>query len=107
MGGESRFDQPFAPASVIELKWTGKALSDLVRLHEFLALVDRNAAARAIQALAAAPERLLQYPRLGEQLEEFAPREVRRILVGTYEIRYEIRDSTIFVLRLWHTREDR
>ncbi|RVM21230.1 type II toxin-antitoxin system RelE/ParE family toxin, partial [Sinorhizobium meliloti] len=23
------------------------------------------------------------------------------------EIRYEIRQSTIYVLRLWHTREDR
>lgn len=28
-------------------------------------------------------------------------------VVGPYEIRYEIRQSTIYVLRLWHTREDR
>ena len=47
------------------------------------------------------------HPRIGEQLEEFGPREVRRILVGRYEIRYEIQQSTIYVLRLWHTREDR
>lgn len=46
-------------------------------------------------------------PRIGERLEEFAPREVRRILVGKYEIRYEIQDSMIYLLRLWHTREDR
>ncbi len=46
-------------------------------------------------------------PRIGEKLDEFVPREVRRILVGKYEIRYEIRESTIYVLRLWHTREDR
>ena len=90
-----------------ELNWTRKALSDLVRLHEFLGTVDPRAAARAVQSLAAASDRLLQYPRLGEQLEEFVPREVRRILVGAYEIRYDSRDSTIFVLRLWHTREDR
>jgi hypothetical protein len=32
---------------------------------------------------------------------------VRRILVGHYEMRYEIVDSTIYLLRLWHTREDR
>jgi len=42
-----------------------------------------------------------------EKLEEFDPREVRRILVSRYEIRYEIQESTIYVLRLWHTREDR
>jgi len=32
---------------------------------------------------------------------------VRRILVAQYEVRYEIRDAVIYVLRLWHTREDR
>jgi plasmid stabilization system protein ParE len=89
------------------MKWTAKALSDLVRLHEFLAAVDPRAAARVVQTLAAAPDRLLEYPRLGEQLDEFAPREVRRILVGSYEMRYEIRDSIVFILRLWHTREER
>ena len=41
------------------------------------------------------------------RLEEFDPREVRRILVGDYELRYEIQTSTIYVLRLWHAREDR
>jgi plasmid stabilization system protein ParE len=60
-----------------------------------------------VQSLAAAPASLLANPRIGERLEEFAPREVRRILVGHYEIRYEIQDSTIYVLRLWHTRESR
>jgi hypothetical protein len=50
---------------------------------------------------------LLEHPRLGEKLEEFKPREVRRILVGQYEMRYEIQGSTIYVLRLWHTRENR
>ena len=35
------------------------------------------------------------------------PREVRRILVGHYEMRYEIRGSEIYILRLWHRREDR
>jgi len=34
------------------------------------------------------------------------PREVRRILVGHW-MRYEIQEFTIYVLRLWHTREDR
>ncbi len=91
----------------MELKWTRKALSDLVRLYEFLAPVNQRAAARVIQSLSAAPTKLLQHPRIGEKLEEFVPREVRRILVGHYEIRYEIQESTIYVLRLWHTREER
>ena len=91
----------------MELKWTSKGLSDLARFYDFLAPVNQPAAARAVQALAAAPASLLANPRIGEKLEEFEPREVRRILVGKYEIRYEVQDSTIFVLRIWHTREDR
>jgi len=90
-----------------ELKWTSKALSDLARLYDFLAPVNRRAAARAVQALTAAPARLLEHPRIGVRLEEFEPREVRHIIVGHYELRYEIRESTIYVLRLWHTRENR
>ena len=60
-----------------------------------------------MQSLTAAPARLKEYPRIGEKLEEFEPREVRHILVNDYEMRYEIRESKIYVLRIWHTREDR
>lgn len=91
----------------MELKWSSKALSDLVRLHEFLAPVKKRAAAKAVQELARAPTVLLGNPRIGEQLFEFEPREVRRLLVGSYEIRYQIQESVIYVVRLWRTREDR
>lgn len=91
----------------MKLKWTNKAQSDLARLYEFLAPVNRQAAARIVQSLVTAPTRLLEQPYLGEKLEEFELREVRRILVGHYEMRYEVQESTIYVLRLWHTREDR
>lgn len=91
----------------MELKWTSKALSDLARLYEFLAVVNRPAAARTVQRLAQAPTILLSNSRVGEQLFQFEPREVRRIVVGEYEIRYELFNSTVYVLRLWHTRENR
>ena len=74
----------------MELMWTDKALSDLIRLYEFLEALNSKAASSAVQALTAAPNALLSNPRIGESLEEFLPREVRRILVGHYEIRYEI-----------------
>lgn len=91
----------------MKIQWTSKALSYLVRLHEFLTIKDKLAATRTAQSLSAAPERLLDQARIGEKLEEFDPREVRRIIVGRYEMRYEIQDAIIYVLRIWHTREDR
>lgn len=91
----------------MELKWTSKALFDLVRLNDFLIPVNPAAAVRVVQTLTKAPTLLLANPRIGEQLFQFEDREVRRMLVGQYEIRYEIRGATIYVLRLWHTREER
>jgi len=91
----------------MKILWTSKASSDLVRLHEHLKPVAPDAAARIVQELARAPGRLLDYPRLGERLDAFDPREVRRIIVGNYEMRYEISQATIFILRLWHCRENR
>lgn len=91
----------------MDLKWSKKAVSDIGRLYEFLEAVDKGAAVRTVQMLTVAPTKLLTNPRIGEKVEEFSPREVRRFLIGHYEMRYEIRSNTIYVLRLWHTRENR
>jgi plasmid stabilization system protein ParE len=91
----------------VKIQWTSKASSDLVRLHAHLSPIAPEAAARVVQQLAHAPNRLLDYPRIGEKLEAYEPREVRRIIVGSYEMRYEIVAGTIFILCLWHCRENR
>ncbi len=89
------------------LRWTTSARSDLVRLHEFLEPINRRAATLAVRQLVAGAKRIPARPRLGERLREFAPREARRILIGDYEIRYELTARDVFVLRIFHTREDR
>ncbi|KFI12043.1 type II toxin-antitoxin system RelE/ParE family toxin [Vibrio coralliilyticus] len=91
----------------MEIKWTSKALSDLSRLYEFLAAADTTAAAKTVRSLTSAPDILSDQPRLGERLDAFEPREVRRLLVSNYEMRYEIQEYTLYVLRIWHTREKR
>ena len=107
MGGQPEHRRTAANASLMELKWTSKALSDLARLYAFLAPVSKPAAARSVQTLVKAPAMLLTNPRLGEQVTQFGQREVRRMQVGQYEMHYEIQEQTIYVLRLWHTREER
>ncbi len=89
------------------LQWTASALADITRLYDFLAPLNQVAAARTVQTLTAAPNTLLSSPFMGKPLGEFAPRQVRRLIVGQYEMRYEIVEDAIFILRLWHTREDR
>ena len=89
------------------LKWTVNAERDLARIHAFLAPVNPPAVAKVIKQLVAGAEQLLSYPQLGVALEEFAPRDVRRVIMGEYELRYEVTENQICILRLWHAREDR
>lgn len=91
----------------MKIVWTDKALQDVVRLHEFLSPVNPAAAAKIVQNLVATAGRLVRFPRLGERLDIYDPREVRRIFSGQYEIRYEVTSEAISILRLWHGRERR
>lgn len=87
--------------------WQPLALLDLARLHDFLAPVSPRAAKAVRTQLKQAPRLLSTQPHMGTPLPEFSPRDVRRLIVGKYELRYEVRGDAIHILRLWHTREDR
>ena len=91
----------------MEIIWTRSALADLGRLHDFLAAANPRAAALVVERLVAGPDVLSTQPRLGTSLTDFLPRDVRYLLIGDYELRYEVAGERGWVLRLWHTREDR
>jgi plasmid stabilization system protein ParE len=91
----------------MQVIWTDHALQDLERLHEFIANVNTVAAANVIQSLVVAPVNLLTHSRIGSALEKYEPREVRRLIIGSYEMHYEIQANSLFILRVWHTREHR
>ncbi|MBC7609974.1 MAG: type II toxin-antitoxin system RelE/ParE family toxin [Polaromonas sp.] len=89
------------------IQWSAHATQDIGRLHQFLAVLNPGAAAKVVRSVTQAPTSLQAMPRIGKRIEEFDPREVRRLIVGNYEIRYEVTEAAIIVLRLWRTREDR
>lgn len=91
----------------MRVAWTSKALGDLERVRAFLAPVNPRAAAAEVRKIIAGAKVLAQHPRIGSAVTEFAPREVRRLVVRDYELRYELSDDRVLIVRLWHTREDR
>jgi len=91
----------------MRLEWTGRASHDLTRVRDFLIPVNPAAALKTVQALRAAAQKLVDHPRIGRPLERYWPREVRRLIVGQYEILYALSETSILILRVWHTREDR
>ncbi len=81
-------------------------MGDLGRLYEFLRPVNQPGAARVVQRLTDAPGLLKTQPIIGTKRSEFEPRELRYILVGDHEMRYEIvEDGDIWIWRLWQARE--
>ena len=91
----------------MKVHWTARALIDFSRLHGFLFPEAPAAATHLIEIFRDAISQISDHPRFGQRVSIRANREVRRIIAEQYELRYEIIGDEIFILRLWHGREDR
>lgn len=91
------------------IDWHPDTRSDIQRLYEFL--YDRNpaAAAELLKTLRNGTEILSANPRIGRPMpDETARRELFLSFgAGHYVLRYRQTNSGIFILLVWHNREDR
>jgi plasmid stabilization system protein ParE len=88
--------------------WSPTALEDLVRLRNFIAPHNPDAARRAAESLKKAAKLLAEHPGLGKRLEGRTDRELM-VPFGQrgYALRYRLDGETIVVLKIWHSFEDR
>lgn len=91
----------------MKFEWTVPARDDVIRLYHFLAEKNEQAAASVVQSLVNSPATLLLNPRRGEAVADYEPREVRRCIIGSYEMHYELKSDLLIILRIWHQREER
>ena len=82
------------------------AVHDLVRLREFIAKHNPDAAQRVSRRLRGAIKGLVNNPQIGRPVPDL-PGEIRELIFGKYVVRYEVRTNSLYVLRLWHAKEDR
>ena len=82
------------------------AVHDLVRLREFIAKHNPDAAKRVSRRLRGAIKGLVNNPQIGRPVPDL-PGEIRELIFGKYVTRYEVRTSLLYVLRIWHGKEDR
>ena len=90
----------------MKLIFSRAAVYDLVRLREFIAQHSPEAAQRVAQRLRGAIERLADMPQIGRPVENL-PGEIRELIFGKYVVRYEVRQQSLYILRIWHGKEDR
>jgi len=91
------------------VRWTHKAQKDFARIYAFALQYNRRRANRVADRLTSATDSLSFTPHIGTHLELYEPNEVRKLVIDNYEIHYQIveDEETIFIVDLWHTREDR
>jgi len=88
--------------------WLPEALTDLVRLFDFLKLKNENAAFQAAQAIREAGFSLADAPYKGTALSDDS--EGRKLVVPFgkygYVIHYYLEDDSVLILRVYHGREN-
>jgi len=86
--------------------WTPEARRDLNQRGRFLAELNPAAAQRAVALVRVRAGQLAAHPRIGERIPDYEPREVRRLIAGTYEVHYELTANDANILRVLHTRQE-
>lgn len=91
-----------------ELSWLPEALSDIGRLHAFLAEKSPDAARRLAAALLEGAEQVRTHPQMGRPHGSAYREWLVRFSTAHYVLRYcVVQDDHVVVIRVWHQRERR
>lgn len=91
----------------MEIYWTLKAQSDLERIYLFTLQYTHLHAEDVLDRPIAGSILFTTHPAIGTPQSRYSPREVRKFLLDDYEIHYEVKDNAIFIVDVWHTKEER
>jgi plasmid stabilization system protein ParE len=89
----------------MKLQFSESVVQDLIRLREFIAENNPQAAERVSLRLRQSIGKLVLYLDIGRSVPDCE--NVRELIAGNYVVRYLREEDTIFVLRIWHGKEFR
>jgi plasmid stabilization system protein ParE len=88
----------------MKIAYTQEAIDDLRLLRDFIGRYNKEVAARVSLNLRQNIKKLKNFPYLGRKVD--GEEGVRDLVAGRYIARYMVRLDTIYILRVWHQRED-
>lgn len=92
----------------MNVRYSPEAVGDLRRLREFIEVKNPRAAKKAAATILKGISQLKEFPLLGTKVERAPnPEAIRNLVIGNYLARYLVHETEIYVLRIWHHREDR
>ena len=90
----------------MKIIYTPESVGDLKRLREFIATESPYAAERIAKALQTGIKKLKTFPMLGIEVKKAESELIRDLILGDYIVRYLLIEETIYILRIWHQKED-
>jgi toxin ParE1/3/4 len=94
-----------------DLKWLPEAVSDLVRLRDFIRFHNPEAAQRAAIRIREAAHKLLAMPLTGRPVLNIDKPQLRDLFIAFgqagYLMRYAVTDDHVIIVRVWPGRQDR
>lgn len=84
----------------MKLRWTRRALADLARIRDRIAVDKPTVAAEFVAAISAKVDRLREFPLLGRTGVYEDTREL--VVHRNYLVTYRIRGDEVQVLQVWH-----
>lgn len=92
----------------MKLSYSREAISDLIRLREFIATKNPEAAQKIANSLRKGIAQLKTFPYLGVEVALAPdPEMIRDLIIGNYIARYLIHQKHVYILRVWHHKEER
>ncbi len=89
----------------MKIKFTPEAVNDLQSLKQFIADKNPEAARRIILSLQKKILMVTSNPRIGRVIEDIP--DCRELVTHRYITRYTILKNDIWILRIWHQKENR
>ena len=91
----------------MKIKYSPESIDDLQRVVEFVEVKNPYAARRIAIDLQEGIEKLKQFPKIGlPVLKAPDPEAIRDLYINDYTVRYLITEEVIYILRIWHHKEN-
>lgn len=90
----------------MEINWTLKGQDDLERIYRFAHQYSQRHADEVLDRIMSGTADLAVFPRMGSLQNRYEPKEVRKLVLDDYEVHYEIRYNAIYIVDLWHSKEN-
>jgi plasmid stabilization system protein ParE len=92
----------------MKLSYSHEAISDLVRLRKFIASKNPDVAQKIARSIKKGITQLKTFPYLGVEVELAPdPEMIRDLIIGNYIARYLVYQKHVYILRIWHYKEER